>query len=437
MARAPCRAYNRVPIAGAAVHMLTHYLGLPRAVHILCLGTFVNRAGTFLIPFLTLYLRDHLGFSDRFATRTMGLYGLGSILAAALGGHLADWIGRRTVMLLSLFGGAGALALFANISSGWMVLSTVTAFGMIAEMYRPAAAAMIGDLVSPAHRPRAFGLMYVAINLGFAVGPFVGGLIAEYSFRLLFYCDAMTSAAYGVIILLAIRETLRTVSSSVSSDSSSPAPTDEAHVPLRSVIVHMLRDRPFQIFWLAGFLIAVSFMQSMSTFPLYLAEQGIGKATYGRLIAVNGILIVLLQLPLTSLLARFERGRVVMVASLVIGLGFGLTAIAQTPWQYAATIVVWTLGEIAQASYMFAIVTDLAPPAMRGRYLGMFGMSYAVAMTLGVPLGGEMLTRFGGDVVWLGCGVCGMMSAGLFWSIRKHMRPRDHAAMQMTTGGVA
>ncbi len=188
--------------------MLQPYLNLPRAVHILCLGTFVNRAGTFLIPFLTIYLHANLGLSPRTATLTMGLYGLGAIVASMLGGHLADWIGRRRVMLFSLFGGAAALFIFSFLTSATAVMATVTAFGIIAEMYRPAASAMIGDLVEPARRPHAFGLMYVAINLGFAVGPVIGGLIAAYSFRWLFWGDAFASCMYGLIVLTLIRETL-------------------------------------------------------------------------------------------------------------------------------------------------------------------------------------------------------------------------------------
>lgn len=425
--------------------MLRPYLQLPRAVHVLCLGTFVNRAGTFLIPFLTIYLSTKLGLSPRTATLTMGLYGLGAIVASMLGGHLADWIGRRRVMLISLFGGGASLFVFSFLSSATAIMATVTAFGIIAEMYRPAASAMIGDLVEPARRPHAFGLMYVAINLGFAVGPVIGGLIAAYSFQWLFWGDAFTSCMYGLIIFFFIKETLP---SRKKANVGAPAPTEEAtagvasaegvespaveyatlheepHVPLGEAMMHMLRDRPFQVFCFAGFILAVIFMQSMSTFPLYLAERGIDAKTYGRLIAINGVMIVVLQLPVTAFLARFDRSLVVVVGAMMTGVGFAMTGLASSVWMFAVTICIWTLGEIMQASYLFAIATDLAPARLRGRYMGMFGMSHSLAMTLGVPLGGEVLSRLGGNYLWSGCMALGIFSSLLYLSIRKHTRTR-------------
>src|SRR2546426_5077141 len=133
--------------------MLRKYWELPRTVHVLCIGTFVNRAGSFIIPFLALYLNERLGLGERFATRTMGLYGLGAIIASLAGGQLADWIGRRAVMLISLFGGAAAMLFLSRLSSGGAIMATVFALSLIAEMYRPAASAMIGDVVEPLRRP--------------------------------------------------------------------------------------------------------------------------------------------------------------------------------------------------------------------------------------------------------------------------------------------
>ena len=188
--------------------MLREYLSLPRSIHILCMGSFINRAGAFVVVFLVLYLRQDLGLDVTFATRTMGVFGLGAIIASLVGGHLADQIGRRTVMLASLFGGATILVVFSFVTARWAIMPMVLVFAMVVEMYRPAASAMIADLTDPVQRPHAFGLMYVAINLGFAVGAFVGGKIAGYGFQWLFWGDALTAAIYGLIIVLAISETL-------------------------------------------------------------------------------------------------------------------------------------------------------------------------------------------------------------------------------------
>ncbi len=182
--------------------MLKQYLTLPRAIHILCVGAFINRAGAFLAPFLTLYLQKKLDLGTEFATQAMGIYGVGAMAAFAVGGHLADRLGRRTVMLISLLGSGSILMVFGRLSSPWAILAALLLFALVAEMYRPAASAMIADLVAPDRRPEAFGLMYVSINLGFAVAASVGGVLARYSFRLLFWGDALTAFVYAGIIFL-------------------------------------------------------------------------------------------------------------------------------------------------------------------------------------------------------------------------------------------
>lgn len=410
--------------------MIRDILSLPRSVHILCIGTFINRAGTFLIPFLTLYLENELKLGERFATRTMGLYGLGAIVAALAGGHCADWIGRRVVMLLSLFGGGAALVAFSFVKAPWAIMTTIVFFALVAEMYRPAASAMIGDLVGPALRPSAFGLMYVAINMGFAVGPVVGGLMLQYyTFQTLFWCDAVTSAVYGVIILARIRETLppRPQPAALpAADAGADAPGPARPLAVNAA-VHMLHDTTFMVCCAASLLVAFVFMQSMSTFPLYLAGLGIGPEMYGRIIALNGVIIVVFQIPLTSFLSRFHRGVVVAAASLVIGLGFSLNALAATPLQFAGTVVVWTLGEMMSAAFLMSIVSDLAPPELRGRYMGVLGSCYSLAMMLGVPLGGEILVRYGGTAVWLSTGAASVLASALYYSIRHRTGRREHA----------
>ena len=147
------------------------YLTLPRAVHILCAGILVNRAGTLLVPFLTLYLRGKLGLGIESATRLMGAYGAGALVAAIVGGQLADRFGRKRVMVGSLAGGAVVLWIFPLLDSDWLVALGLFVFAMVGEMYRPATQAMIADLVEPERRPQAFAMIYVAINLGFTIAP--------------------------------------------------------------------------------------------------------------------------------------------------------------------------------------------------------------------------------------------------------------------------
>ncbi len=432
--------------------MIRQYLDLPRSIHILCLGSLVNRAGTFVVIFLTLYLKTSLGLSVTFATTTMGLFGAGAIVAALVGGQLADQIGRRPVMLFALLGGAVILIVFSFVTTPWLIMLMVLLFACVAETFRPAAAAMIADLTTPEQRPHAFALMYVSINLGFAVGAFVGGIIASYNFHWLFWGDALTSAIFALIIFAALRETLPSRATAGASIPSQRCGTDKRAkqgdadstdsdenteaiyhseqpslsvepVPILTAARHIIMDTPFVVFCLATFLIALVFMQSLSTLPLYLEQRGFQPDDYGTIIALNGLLIVLLQLPLTAFLTRFDRGNVMVLGAVFNAVGFGLIALAVTLWQFALTIVVWTLGEIMAAPYSQAIVSDLAPTRLRARYMGVFTMSISSAIMFAAPLGGAILTNenLGGRYLWSGAAVVAMISAALFFSVRRHI----------------
>lgn len=404
--------------------MLRKYVELPQTIYVLCLGTLVNRAGTFVIIFLTMYLQNELELSPQFATRTIGLFGLGSILASLIGGHLADRVGRRTVMLSGLFGGAILLVVLSELRTPWMIGAGVFAFALLADMYRPAASAMMADVTEPAKRPAAFALMYVAINLGFAVGASVGGALSKLGFRWLFWGDALTAAAYGLIIALFIRETLASrivAHHPVHSDGDRAV---ERPVPLIDAVRRILGDYVFLTFCVASLLVSFVFMQGISTFPLYLSKLGYSPAEYGRVIALNGVLIVFLQLPLTAWLDRFDRSWIMVTGAALTAIGYGLMIWAVSLPALAGTVAIWTVGEILMAAYASSIVADLAPADLRARYMGVFSVTYAMAVMLGAPVGGEVLghPKLGATWLWGGSFVVAMASAGMYVLIRRSIR---------------
>lgn len=408
--------------------MWKQYLDLPRSIHILCLGTFINRAGSFFVIFLTIYLSEKLGFEITFATRCMGIFGAGAIFSSLLGGHLADRYGRRVVMIVSLFGGAVILTLFGSLQSRAAIMLAIFSYAILITAYRPAASAMIGDLVGPKQRPHAFGLMYVAINLGFACGAMIGGRLASYSFPLLFWGDALTTSAYALIIFLTLSETLpkpARLDIATNADGA-PAPPGSAvsNISAGQAALHIIRDWPFTLFCLSTILVGIVFIQSFSSLPIHLKSLGFKPETYGDIIALNGLLIVLLQLPLTTLLGRFDRVKIIIIGAMMIGVGFGLNAFATLPWHFAGAVAVWTLGEMMQFPFTSAIVTDLAPRALRGRYMGVFGMSFSAAVMVGSPLGGEVLARLGSDALWFGGTGVAAMAAALYALIYRPIHKR-------------
>ncbi len=397
--------------------MLRPYKELPKTVHILCVGTLINRAGTLLLPFLTLYLTRELGFGVKFASLGMGAIGAGAIAGALTGGDLADRFGRRVVMVISLLGSASVLLFFGHLRSPYAILLSLVLFAWLGDMYRPAASAMIGDLVPSENRPYAFGLMYFAINLGFPVGTVFGGMLAQKWFQALFWVDAITAAIYAVIILAFVRETLpKREQSEKKAEGNGSGSSD-----FRAALSHILRDKPFIIFCIGALFLGLTYVQSFSTLPVFMGLHGIDVAAYGRLIAINGVMIVVIQIPLTAWMKRYDRSIFICLAAAITAVGFGATAFCDTAFLFAMAIMIWTMGEIMNFPFSMSIVTDMAPVAYRARYMGVYTMCFASANMLGAPLGGLVLDTGGGAFLWGGTMALGLMATMLFLCIRKHI----------------
>ena len=367
---------------------------LPPAAWILFGGTFINRFGTFVIPFLILYL-TRIGYTSAQAGLAVGAYGIGNLIAASAGGHLADRIGRRNTIVLSMFGSAAAMLALSQARgyAAIVVLTFIT--GSVSELYRPASYALVGDLVPEEHRVTAFGLYRFAVNLGFAAGPATAGFLADHSFTLLFIGDAATSIVYGLIALFALPQGLRTY---VKSERSGEA--------LRVAA----RDRPYIIFLMATLCITIVDFQMGSTFALYVRSLGFPSRTYGLLISTNGLLIVLFELAITQWTRRFHPRPMIALGYLLAGVGFALTGIARTVPALAATVVVWTLGEMISSPVAGAYAVQLAPEKYRGRYLGLSMMMWSLGMVIGPPAGTLVFER-SPAAVWAACGALGVISA--------------------------
>ncbi|MEA2337977.1 MAG: hypothetical protein QOE82_1984 [Thermoanaerobaculia bacterium] len=378
---------------------------LPPAAWILFGGTFINRFGTFVIPFLILYL-TRIGYTSAQAGLAIGAYGIGLLFASSAGGHLADRMGRRNTIVLSMFGSAASMLALSQARSYAAIVVLTCITGSLSELYRPASYALVGDLVADEHRVTAFGVYRFAVNLGVAVGLATAGFVADYSFLLLFLGDAATSIVYGLIALFALPQGLRTY---VKSER-----TGEA---IRAAV----RDRPFVIFLLATLCITIIDFQMGSTFALHVKSLGFPSRTYGLLISTNGLLIVLFELAITQWSRRFQPRPMIALGYLLAGLGFALTGIARTIPALAATVVIWTLGEMISSPVAGAYAVQLAPEQYRGRYLGLFMTMWSLGMMIGPPAGTLLFER-NPNLVWASCGILGIISATLMLQRRQITR---------------
>lgn len=369
--------------------------GLPRAYWVLWTGMLINRLGGFVVPFLALYLTQERGLAIDHAGWIVSLYGVGGLLSAPIGGALADRLGRRATLLLGLSLGALAMLATGFARTPLEIALAVLLLSLLGDLARPANQAMVADLVPEADRPRAYGFLYWAINLGFAVAPVVAGYAAGRGFRWLFIGDAVTTLAFAALVLVALPETRPSL----------PRP------PAMASLLAPYRDPRLVAFLALQLLVMFSFNQGFVALPIDLRAHGIAPSLFGRLIAINGLLIVLLQPFAVALVGRFDRDRVLALGALLVGCGFGLTALVDTPPGYALSIGLWTLGEIAIAPVASTVVADLAPPELRGSYQGAFNTVFGASACLAPALGTLLLARAGAPVLWGTCLAAGVAAA--------------------------
>lgn len=389
----------------------THLGGLPRTFWILFGGQLVNRVGGMVAAFLVLYLGAQ-GLSAGQIGLVLAARGVGSLVSQPLGGLLADRIGRRFTLITGLAASSTALVLMGLAGTLPLMVAAAALLGVVSEMYRPASSALIADIVPPAARLKAYGLMFWAVNLGFAVASVMAGFLAARGYWLLFAVDAGTGLAFAVIIAVGIRR----------DPVARPRGNSGGGAGYRTA----LRDPLLVALVLLTLAYATLYNQAQVAIPLAIRDHGLSPAVYGAAAAVNGILIVVLQPVLTTWLARFNRMHVLAASWTLVGAGMALTGLAHAAWQYAAVVVVWTVGEVGTAGFTAALVADLAPAEARGRYQALFGWGWSAASLTGPTLGTAVYGGLGPGATWLGClgvgAVCGigaMLLAGRVTQRRK------------------
>ncbi len=371
---------------------------MPRTAWILFGGTFVNRFGTFVLPFLTLYLTSpSRGYSVPQAGLAVASYGLGGIGAVGFGGLAADRLGRRNTIATSMFGGAAFTLLLSQAHTLALIFPLAACVGLTAELYRPASSALLTDLVPSERRVTAFTLSRLAVNLGWAFGLAIGGFLADRSFLWLFVGDAATSAAFGAIALAALPHGVR-----------SARHEERRGEASRS----MLADRGFLLFLGSVFATALIVMQTATTFPLHITTNGLTKADYGLLLSLNGIIIVFAELPITAITMHLKKTRVMALGAFLTGVAFWFVGSARTLPMLTGVVVVWTIGEMVESPVAAAFVADRAPENLRGRYQAAFGTMFALAAIVG-PIAGTTLFHARQGAVWGACGVLGVVGAVL------------------------
>lgn len=369
---------------------------MPRAFWFIVLGTFINRCGMLVMPFATLYLTAQ-NYSVSQAGTALLWYGVGHLGASLGGGQLADTIGRKNTMSLSFFSTTVVMFAFPHVSSLEAIFTLMFFTGLTGELYRPAVNALITDLIPEEHRLAAFAANRTALNAGFAIGPALGGFMTKYSWAWLFYADGLTTFVFGVIAAIALPHGNRGKASAAEN---------------LGAWKEIVSNAPFMCFALANFFVAIAFMQMHSTFALVIRDAGYLPWVYGLISSLNGLLIVLIELPVTAMTKRYRTRSVIVLGYFLIGAGYPLLMGTPLITTFVVVMIIYTIGEIICMPMAMAYLAQLCPEDKRGRYMGAFGLTWGLALLIG-PKVGLAIYDLSPDLWWVTCGALGTIGAAI------------------------
>lgn len=397
------------------------YRGLSPSVWLLSGVMLINRCGTMVLPYLSLYLTQKLHYTVAQTGVVMALYGSGAIVGAYLGGRLTDRFGFAPVQLYSLFFGGVFLLGFQFVTDFTAMCGAAFCFTLLGDTFRPANSAAIAHYSDDATRTRAFSLNRLAINLGWAVGGGLGGFLAGIDYSLLFWADGLTCILAAVVLYLSLPRAPK-----------KPAP----HTPLSTESLHTppTHAEPVQSAYRDGYFLRVmaltllfvcAFILMFSLLPLYFKQVlHLREAQIGLLMSLNGLLIVAVEMALVfTLEKRLPEARSKLR---IIALGVGLTGLAYAgltlstwPGLALVTILLMTFGEMLAMPFMQTLAVTRSNAQNRGQYMALYSIAWAVSQLIS-PLVGAQIAGSAGFVTlwWVATGACALSTAGFWWLSR-------------------
>lgn len=390
-------------------HYINNFRGFSREIWILTLVTFINRAGTMVLPFLSKYLKEDLHFTYNQVGWIMVSFGLGSMLGSWLGGKLSDKIGFYKIMIFSLFTSGVSLFLVQYITTFWALCGAMFILMTIADMFRPAMFVSLGAYAKPENRTRALTLVRLAVNLGFAAGPALGGLIIMgIGYQGLFWVDGASCIISISIFALLVKEKKKAVHGD--------------KMEISTEIKSVFHDRIFWVFLFVSFITAMIFFQLFTTLPLYHNEKfGLSEFQTGLLMTLNGLLIFALEMPTVGFMERkaFPKIKIIILGSFIMALSFFLLLINVWAGILVISLICISIGEILTFPFSNAFALSRAPHGQEGRYMALYTMSFSLAHIVSSKVGFEIISRLGYQINWLFMACIGVIATFCCFWIRK------------------
>lgn len=382
------------------------FAGLPRVTWLLCLAAFLNRCGAMVVPFLGLYVKDRFGFSPGEAGALLSLYGVGAFAGSWLGGWLTDHVGPVRTQVVTLAASGLWMLVMIAVDDVALLVTSVFVLGVLNDAFRPGSITAVAVSCDGQLRRRALALNRLALNLGWSVGPTLGGYLVARDFRLMFVVDGATCMLAAAFLAVQLRSWRPPVP---------PRAPGGWQLPYR--------DRHFLGLMAANLVVLVAFMQYFTTGSRVFEDQGYGKVAIGWFLAVNPIMITLFEMVVVHALRGRRALPVIAIGSAIVGLGYLCLLLPAGAAGIVLAMVVVAGGELLQMPMLGAHVNDHAAPHARGAYNGAYGMSFCLALVLAPMLGGWVYETAGAAVLWWLCGALAALGAAWFWRLARVPAP--------------
>lgn len=370
---------------------ITNFKGLSREIWLLSLVTFINRAGAMVIPFLSLYLVNAKGFSLPQVGIIMTCFGLGSLAGTWVGGKLTDLIGFYKVIVISLFLGGIGFIMLQFIDSFYGFCIGIFSLIFVADSYRPAIFVAADSYSKPGNVTRSITLIRLAINLGFSIGPLIGGIIiATISYTSLFWIDGISCmlASFGLFIWLKPKRQKE-------SDSHTNEVKKEGLPPYMSGL--------FMLFIFIMIINGTTFVQYFSVMPLYYEKAHfLTEDLIGWLMFLNGATIVVFEMPLIAWLERRNMSKTIATFWGIFFMALSFLVLNLSSWSGVLVIgmLLMTLGEMVGSPFSNALALEMSPKGRKGSYMGLYSMSFSFSHIIGHNSGMNLVNTYGFDITW-------------------------------------
>lgn len=393
------------------------YKGLSTASWMLAIVMLINRSGSMVLPFLGVYMTKELHFSQQNTGYVLACFGIGSIIGTTVGGWITDKIGNYKVQYLSLLASIPVFIMLPHFTSVVSLALMMLLQSAVSEMFRPANSVAITMYAKPENITRAFSLNRMAVNLGFSIGPAMGGILAAISYTLLFYVNA-TAAFIAAIVFIYFFRGRKTNKELLLEQESLEELNEVKEVSNKSPY----KDKMFLIYSVFCTLYSIAFLQLFSTLPLFYEEiVGMNEVQIGLVLGYSGLLIFLTEMLLVYLAERvFTIRETIFYGVLISALGYGILAFDHSLITIYISMTILCASEMLAMPFTSTVTAMRAGNKNKGAYMGVNGLTFAIGFIISPLLGTKVATVFGYNTLWIGTAALVFVAAlGLKYSVKK------------------